>query len=120
MTVPRARKPRPPQLAELLSPIVDAIAARVAEVISKPDATDPWVDARSSSLGVRTFRRAAKSGAFPVSHVGRKWVARRSDVDRWIEQNRVDVSRRAARDQEDPLEKALASGRLRAVGGRRR
>jgi hypothetical protein len=108
----------PPQLADLLAPLIEAVAERVAERLGK-QAPDDWVDAHTSGIGVRTFRKAAKAGAFQVSHIGRKWVARRSDVDRWVASQRVDPTRRPARDEADPLEKALAAGRLRAVAGHR-
>lgn len=79
---------------------------------------DEWVDARSSGLGRRLFLRLAREGAFPVSKRGKAYVARRSDVDAYLERQRVQrtqpaVSRRVGPD--DPIARALAAGRLRVV-----
>lgn len=92
-----------------IAALADAVAARV----QRP-AADDYVDARGSGLGVRTFRRVAREGGFPVFQVGKKWVARRRDVGAWIESQRVDFDR-AAPAAADPFDRALADGRLRRV-----
>jgi hypothetical protein len=107
--------PLPPALLALLGPLADLLAERVAARVQRPQA-DAYVDARSSGLGVRTFRRAAREGAFPVFAVGRKWVARGRDVEAWIESRRVDFDRAAGSPEADAFDRAIASGRLHRVG----
>jgi len=90
--------------------------------------TDEWVDARTSPLGRRAFLKLAREGAFPASLVGNKYMARRSDVDAYLERQRIhreSPRREAARavplhpavdvTVSDPVARALASGRLRIV-----
>src|SRR5437899_1193843 len=50
---------------------------------------DDWVDARTSGLGRRTFLRLAREGAFPVSKLGKRYVARRADIGKHLEQQRA-------------------------------
>jgi hypothetical protein len=85
-------------------------------------AADEWVDARSSGLGRRLFLRLAHDGAFPVFKRGRSFVAKRSDVDAYIERQRIEVTERPQPEPPrppspggDPIAAALAAGRLRVV-----
>lgn len=83
---------------------------------------DDWVDARTAPMGRRTFLRLAKERAFPVSVVGNKYVARRRDIDAYLEGQRLcsvlprpepmPVAPLASR---DPIAEAVAQGRLRIV-----
>jgi hypothetical protein len=79
-----------------------------------------WVDARTSELGRRTFLRLAREGAFPVSRSGKKLVARRADIDSYLERQRVEASRNSLAQghpdsEPDPVARALAAGRLRVL-----
>jgi hypothetical protein len=91
---------------------------------------DEWLDARTSPLGRRTFLKLAREGAFPASLVGNKYMARRSDVNAYLERQRIqrESPRRAAApavlpplddvngaSNDDPIARALAAGRLRIV-----
>jgi hypothetical protein len=83
---------------------------------------DEWVDARSSGLGRRLFLRLGREGAFPIFRRGRSYVAKRSDVDAYIERQRVPVGAppepdppRPPTGSPDPIAAALAAGRLRMV-----
>jgi len=79
-------------------------------------AHEEWVDARTSGLGRRTFHRLANEGAFPVSKMGKKHVARRRDVNAYLERQRVQKAKAdAAPLDPDPVARALAAGRLRVV-----
>jgi hypothetical protein len=83
---------------------------------------DEWVDARSSGLGRRLFLRLAREGAFPIFRRGRSYVAKRSDVDAYIERQRIEPDPRREPEppqpppgSHDPIEAALAAGRLRVI-----
>src|SRR6185503_2271288 len=65
------------------------ITEAVATALQKETARDEWIDARSSGLGRRTFLRLAREGAFPVSKVGKRYVARRSDIAAYLDRQRV-------------------------------
>lgn len=94
-----------------------------AAVRSAPAAkADEWVDARSSGLGRRLFLRLAREGAFPIFRRGRSYVAKRSDVDAYVERQRVTMDPppepeppQPPSGSHDPIAAALAAGRLRAV-----
>lgn len=102
---------------ELLRLIAEAV--RSASELQSTRAE--WVDARSSGLGRRLFLRLARQGAFPVSKRGKAYVARRADVDAYLEQQRVRPSSLPPPPEpqpppsEDPIARALAAGRLRVV-----
>jgi hypothetical protein len=102
---------------ELRRIIVEAVRSAASE---RP-APDEWVDARTSGLGRRRFLRLAREGAFPVSRRGRAYIARRSDVDAYLERQRVEHSPTTPASEppppgsHDPIAAALAAGRLRLV-----
>jgi hypothetical protein len=121
---------------ELRRLIREAVAAALPTVVAR----DEWVDAHSSGLGRRTFLRLARERAFPVSKVGKRYVARRTDVASYLEQQRVQersrdrpVAPRASHRElrahrpidtdassiegDDPVARALAQGRLRVLKG---
>lgn len=67
-------------LARLLAPFVAAELASAAG--------EEWIDQETSPLGRRKHRELAKRGAFPAHKDGRRWRARRADVDAFIEAQR--------------------------------
>ncbi len=105
------------------------LAEAVREALGQRASADGWVDAHGSGLGYRTFLRLAREEAFPVSLVGKKYMARRSDVDAYIESQRVHaVAKQAPLEvtysdspstttgqPHDPIAEALEAGRLRRV-----
>jgi hypothetical protein len=104
----------PQELRELVAEAVRSVAAHPAP--------DEWVDAQTSGLGRRLFRRLAREGAFPVFKPGRSFVAKRSDVDAYIERQRVQMDPRPEPEPPrppspgaDPIAAALAAGRLSVV-----
>jgi hypothetical protein len=104
----------PNELRELIADTVRAVVPAAKH--------DEWVDARSSGLGRRLFLRLAREGAFPIFKRGRSYVAKRSDVDAYIERQRVQVDPRPEPEPPrppsaggDPIAAALAAGRLRVV-----
>jgi hypothetical protein len=104
-------------LDDLQRMIVDAVRLATSERAG----VDEWVDARSSGLGRRTFLRLVREGAFPTSKRGKTYVARRTDVDAYIERQRVEPSEvqlpppPPSGSTVDPIAAALAEGRLRLV-----
>lgn len=66
--------------ARLLAPLVAAELASAAG--------EDWIDQETSPLGRRKHRELAKRGAFPAHKDGRRWRARRADVDAFIEAQR--------------------------------
>jgi hypothetical protein len=104
----------PEELRELVVEAVRDVAAKSAH--------EEWVDARSSGLGRRLFLRLGRGGAFPIFKRGRSYVAKRSDVDAYIERQRIPVAPapepeppRPPSPGGDPIAAALAAGRLRVV-----
>lgn len=114
-------------VSELQNLIHDAVVA----AHSGSRATDEWVDARSSPLGRNAFLKLAREGAFPIVKLGNKYVARRGDIDAYLDRQRVerrppqpsvggshrnpDAAPVAVEADDDPIERALAAGRLRIV-----
>lgn len=107
---------------------LDDLRKLVSEVVAKAVAEgvrsgDDWVDARSSLLGRRLFLRLAREGAFPVSKRGKAYVARRKDVDAYLNTQRIIPKVEQAKSTralastvgEDPIARALDCGRLRII-----
>ena len=91
----------------LLDSLLDELADRVAARLAAPKASD-FVDQQTVGFDAKTYVRAARAGAFPASKVGRRWVARRADVEKWLDGQR-------ARPDQAPAG-ASANGRLHALG----
>lgn len=107
------------------------IAAAVQSAMSRAGPADEWVDARTSPLGRRSFLKLARHGAFPASLVGNKYMARRSDVDAYLERQRIHPESPARHPlggapsaerptagleaADDLIARALAAGRLQLV-----
>ena len=74
--------------------------------------------ARKYGIGVKTIRREAKRGSFPVYSVGTCRIrVRRHEFERWIRSTRTPVSRHAARRLEEVLEREQG-GRTSRRGAR--
>ena len=104
----------PEELRDLIADAVRTVAANGKH--------DEWVDARSSGLGRRLFQRLAREGALPIFKRGRSYVAKRSDLDAYIESQRVPVDPSPEPEPpelppslHDPIAAALAAGRLRLI-----
>lgn len=82
------------------------------------------VRARDVGLTSRERRAAVRRGELRASKVGREYMATRADYDSYIAAKRVTPSERRARTNIDPasaaVERALASGKLRAIPRRRK
>jgi len=105
-------------LAELRSLLEEAVRSSVSQ-----EKRDEWVDARGSGIGRRLFLQLGREGAFPIFKRGRSFVAKRSDVDAYIERQRVEVEPTLKPEPpkprplagHDPIAAALAAGRLHVV-----
>lgn len=71
-------------LATLIHYVKGAIRESV-EVHQNEDASGAYYDAKSAPMGPTSFLRLAREGAFPACKVGRKVLARRADVDAWLQ-----------------------------------
>jgi excisionase family DNA binding protein len=74
--------------------------------------------ARRLGVSVRTLRRYAKGGAFPIYRLGPKgWPrVRRREIDAFMDDQRVDVGEDSARHVEERLAEVLAREAPRAGG----
>lgn len=108
----------PEELRALIAEAMQGVVPRAQQ--------EEWIDARSSGLGRRLFLRLGREGAFPIFKRGRSYVARRCDLDAYIERQRVPFQPTPAPSPSppppppdgapfDPIAAALAEGRLRIV-----
>jgi hypothetical protein len=111
--------PRPsPDLAAALETLARALAPAIAravvdEFVAGRDGE--WLDQHSSPLPVRQHCRLIRTGVIPGMQAGRLWIAKRADVDAYIE-----AGSKAKREKnDDPAELAAELG-IRLVGGTRR
>jgi hypothetical protein len=84
-----------PTLATALAPIVALLAPLLRAELARAPAGEQggetseagaWVDQKTSPLGRRAHCRACRTGAVNGARlVGRRWLARRADVDAYIE-----------------------------------
>lgn len=58
---------------------------QIAQAMDELIEEDNWIDQESSPLGRRTHCKAARSGALPARKLAGKWLARRKDIDAYIE-----------------------------------
>lgn len=102
-----------------LDELVCLIRDTVREAMASNASGNEWVDAKTSGLGYRLFLRLAREGAFPVSKRGKAFVARRADVDAYLEGQRIQPAPPKPEPSlprgHDPIAAALAAGRLRVV-----
>ncbi len=79
-----------------------------------------WVDARSAPVvRGRRFHRLAEEKAFPSARVGRRRIARRVDVDAYLEAELTKPQSEPRAPVDDAIGEALAQGKLRVLKGRR-
>lgn len=69
--------------AAALQSAIDALVL-ASEATPATSQGAPYVDQYSSGIHRATFLRAVREGAFPARKVGRRWIARREDIDRWL------------------------------------
>ena len=79
----------------LLDQLARLIARHVVDELRAGSSPD-WVDQASSPLGARKHCAAIRSGKLPGARVGRRWLARREDVDRYLTEPRPRKPRKAS------------------------
>lgn len=96
------------QIAAELAPLIQVIAARVAEHLSARASTPPHATAENNPLGSsRAFLRAARDGSFPSFRAGRAVTARWADVVAFLESRPITRAPQAA--EEPPAEESPAT-----------
>lgn len=68
---------------EIVQLLARLLVPHVAEELRRSSADD-WVDQTTSPLGRRRHCELARRSAFPAFRDGRRWRARRADVDAYI------------------------------------
>lgn len=66
--------------ADLLRQLARLVAREVVAELT----ADDWVDQTASPLGNRRHVRLLKSGTIPGRQLGRRWLARRADIDAYL------------------------------------
>jgi hypothetical protein len=107
--------------------LAEAIARKLAEL--PPRASEgtrgetelKMISAREAGVPSTTWRKARIAGELPMVPMGWEYRARRCDVDAWLATLRVqpDTSQAPSSKPEDPVDKALRSGKLRPIKGGR-
>jgi Helix-turn-helix domain len=75
------------RLAELYAELA---AAHRAMAVKKASDPEPYVDQHNSPLGARRHCRLVRSGELPGYRSGRRYLVRRADLDRYLEQHRIE------------------------------
>lgn len=111
-------------LSAALDLLVQAIAREVVRQLrdDTPTRANEFVDARAAAaeglLSRRAFLRLAKSGSITSYRHGRTVRVRRADLLAWLgQQSRKPSAAKATDVGDDPIARALESGRLRAIRG---
>lgn len=96
----------------MLRVIAGALAPYLLETLRDHEAATGWVDvAAALPTCKRTLWRACRRGELPARRLKRRWLARRSDLDAWIESHPTGTApapRFIARDPASPKEKTLS------------
>ena len=78
---PEARLDRAKRL--LVEAVDELVSARLAQGL----AASEWVDQKTSPLGASRHRRLCRTGKIPAVREGHRWLARRADVNAYLEAN---------------------------------
>ncbi len=91
-------------LAHLVEQVADAVADRVLSRMSKP--ADELVDRRQAGISLRLWKRLVASGQLATFRDGRRHVAKRADVLRAIESQRIEPKAGPVDSDEEALRRA--------------
>ena len=94
-----ARDELPPEVIDALATLLRYAQGLVRETLeARPEGNGPaFYDPKTAPMGRAAFLRLAREGAFKATRVGRKVLARKEDVDAWIEARAVAVPHRSTR-----------------------
>lgn len=76
-----------PLFAAFVEALADALAERLSEKLERRG--DDLLDRRTAGISGRLWDRLVASGELPVMRDGRRYVAKRGDVERALERRRV-------------------------------
>lgn len=74
--------------ADSLRALAEALAPHLVELLnlSRKNEVDDWIDVVNAvPTCERALKRACRTGALPARRIKRRWLARRADLDAWIE-----------------------------------
>lgn len=93
----------------------DVVRDAVRDALKEAQAGD-LVSAAASGLSPRTFRRLVRTGKLDGKKVGRAYLVKRESFERYLaKRDAPKVAPKFADGNEDPIQRALNSGRLRVI-----
>jgi hypothetical protein len=99
--------------ADVLNVLARALAPYLVETLRDQEAAAGWVDvAAALPTCKRALWRACRRGELPARRLKRRWLARRSDLDTWIESHPTGTApgpRFVVREPAPPKEKPLSA-----------
>lgn len=87
-----------------------------AEQQQAPTSISTYYDQHTAPCGANAYKSAAKAGAFRTWRVGKRLLARRTDVDAWIESPSHEVTPGTAQPADD-VDVLLAAGGVARKAG---
>lgn len=96
--------------------LLEAFERFIRECFRERDARDEWVDQYASPLGRRRHLSLVRLGKLAAVKDGRRVLVKRSDLDAYLGERRVDVRRRDAHRPEDDEAMTVATGLLGELG----
>jgi len=90
----------PPEVIAALATLLRYAGSIVREAIEATPSGNGggFYDAKSAPMGRTAFLRLAREGAFKATKVGRKVLARKDEVDAWIESRATTAPHRSTRE----------------------
>jgi excisionase family DNA binding protein len=93
----------------------EVVRGAVRDALKEAQAGD-LVSATVSGLSPRTFRRLVRTGKLDGKKVGRAYLVKRESLERYLaERDAPKVAPKFADGNDDPIQRALESGRLRVL-----
>jgi excisionase family DNA binding protein len=92
----------------------DVVRDAVRDALKRAQ-SDDLVGAAESGMPARTFRRLVRTGKLEGRKVGREYLVRREALDRYLAERAAPPLSSAPTTPDDPIERALAAGRLRVI-----
>ncbi len=94
--------------ADVLKVLAQALAPYLADLLKSSEASADWVDvAAALPTSKRVLWRACRRGELPARRVKRRWLARRADLDAWIESHETGVRPASPIERPEPMRPPL-------------